>query len=97
MNVASTTPAIRDIDRAEAQLADEVGVGAELVGGEEIDLYAAAGRRLDAIDGFLRAFVDGMRGILAGGEFQPEFGGAGADETMLEKGNAVAAATKLRR
>ena len=64
----------------------QVGVGAELVGGKQLDLEPAAGRLADAVDRLLRADVDRMRRVLPGRQLVIELGrGSGPGEDAAER------------
>ena len=41
---------VEELDAAVAHLRQQIGVGAELVGGEQLDVDAAAGRLANAVD-----------------------------------------------
>ena len=49
---------VEELDAAVADLGQQVGVRAELVGREQPDVEPAAGRLADAVDRFLGADVD---------------------------------------
>ena len=66
---------VEELDGAVADLREQVGVGAELVGREEPDVEPAGGRLADAVDRLLGADVDRMGRVLAGRELEVELGG----------------------
>jgi hypothetical protein len=66
---------IEELHTAVADLREQIGVRSQLVGGEELDIQASAGRLANAVDGFLIANVDRVCRVLAGGELVAELGG----------------------
>src|SRR5271157_5350192 len=65
---------VEEIDPAAAHLGEKVGVGPELVGGEELHVYPAVRRRANPIYGLLPTDVQRVRRILARGVFEGELG-----------------------
>ena len=63
---------VEELDAAVADLRQEIGVGAELIGRKQLDLEPPARRFADAIDRFLGADIDRMRRILSGCELVGE-------------------------
>ncbi|NYH14897.1 hypothetical protein GGD41_002125 [Paraburkholderia bryophila] len=65
---------VEELHAAVAHLREQIGVGAELILRKQLDVEAAVGRVANVIDCFLRADVDRMGRVLAGGELVRKLG-----------------------
>ena len=68
---------VEELDAAVADLSQQVGVGAELIGREQLDLEPPAGGLADAVERLLRANVDRVGRVLSGRELVVELRGRG--------------------
>src|SRR5574337_283387 len=68
---------VEELHAATAHLGQEVGIRAQLVCREQLDVHAAVGGLADAVQGFLGTGVDRMGGVLAGGQLVVEFSRVG--------------------
>ena len=87
-----------EVDAAAAHLRQHVGVAAQLVVREDLDLDAAVGLLGDALGGFLRADVERMRERQVVAVLQRELGGArdarhGADKAGGGQGDKAVQGT----